>query len=441
MSAVLSTVPAWLLAVLAILFLTALAALVIGWLDRRRLSRSLESERRRSRQLTDQLHQARKMEAVGILAGNIAHNFNNLLSVINGNTRLVMGEVHRDSTQYRDLEQVLGAGQLGAELIKELSDFYGQADQQRKPVQAQTIVQDVLKLLRDILPPTVVINADIDPACGHVLASATQIQQLVMILCSNAYHAMRQHTGTIEIGLKEIQIDSWREAVPSNLEPGKYVQLSVRDDGRGMDRATLSHIFEPYFSARKDGTGLGLGLSTVYRILEDHDGATIPHSQPGQGTRFDIFFPVIAWSIESDEPPATTAVTVAPLGRARVLFVDDEPMVARVGKAGLEKLGYAVTIFTDGRQALTDFERQPDAYDVVITDQIMQHISGVKLARELIAIRSDLPVILATGFRESFNEQQARDLGIREFVVKPVSHFELARVIERVLVRQMEQKA
>jgi len=417
--------------------------LIIGmiwlWQGRSKAQRQARAVEIQFRHQADQLCQAQKMEAVGILAGSVSHNFNNLLSIIIGQSELIMDDVPKNSETHRDLQRVVDASHMASDLIKELSTFYSQADQQRRPVRLQSAVHDVLKLLRDILPATVQVDEHIDPECGPVLANSTQVQHVLMNLCSNAYRTMQRQSGVIEVGLQEVQVEETIRAVPAELGPGSYVKLTVQDDGHGLDQATLERIFEPYFASGSNDTAQKLGLNTVYRILERHGSVTIPHSVPGQGTRFDIYFPLIAWSVEDEEDEV--AVLPSHHGKGNVLFVDDEPMVARVGKAGLEKLGYRVTAHTDAREALDAFQAAPDSFDVVITDQIMRHMSGIRLARELLTIRPKLPIILATGFRESFNEEQARELGIREFVVKPLSHFELARVIEGVLLRKMIQEA
>ena len=291
-----------------------------------------------------------------------------------------------------------------------------------------------------------------------------------MNLCSNSVQAMFRDQGLIEVTLRREKVTEWHRAIPHDLEPGTYVKLTVRDNGRGLSQEASSRIFDAYFSKHKEGSGVGIGLSTVCRILEDHEGVSIPQGRTGHGASFDIFFPLIAWSISSSkvkteetpqftvleghgkpgevaETPETTLDPVAEMGsgkieekgaRGHVLLVDDEEMVSKVTASGLTNLGFRVTIHTDARQALADFIENPDIFDIVVTDQIMPHMSGVRLTRKIHGIRPHLPVILMTGFRDSFNELQAREAGIREFILKPFSHRDLAKLLDRTQLRRME---
>jgi CheY-like chemotaxis protein len=349
---------------------------------------------------------------------------------------------------------------MASELVREISDFYLQADQARKPADLEPVIRDTLKLIRDILPSTITITSRLRP-CGPVLASVTGIQQVLMNLCSNSMHAMYRQTGNLEVVLEEEVVTSSRPAMPHELAPGSYARLSVRDDGRGMDKPTLDRIFDSYFTGADDGKKMGIGLSTVSRILEDNDGVTIVQSMVGEGTSFDLYFPLIAWEVFSAaEEPAPAPIfagkrpegpraenlipgLVPPLAAtgdkptATVLLVDDEEMVAQVMTSGLQRQGFRVITHTDSRKALADFSQTPDIFDVVVTDQIMPHMSGVRLTRKIHEIRPDLPIILFTGFRDSFHEAQAREAGVVEFLLKPGSHRDLADLITRLLPRKM----
>ena len=457
------------LGAVVVVFAAALITLLILHRRLRLRQRNISQQLER---LESQLVQARRMEAVGILAGSIVHNLNNLLAVILGHSRMVHNELPSDSPLAEDLERVTRAGQMAGELVQDLSDFYRQADQALKPTDLVPVVADTLKLLKDILPPTVEIRETLPSRSGPVMASATGVQQVLMNLFSNSVQAIHRRQGIIEITLTEERIDEWYRAIPQDLGPGSYVKLTVTDNGRGMDRDTLDRIFNSYFSGSDDGRGMGIGLSTVHRILRDHDGVTIPHSSPGRGTSFDIYFPMIAWKVEKDSPrrpwskprtivqPAETApqvaeakVPAAASGTLRsiegsavgdevtVLLVDDQEMVAQVTSRGLQRKGFRVITHTDGRRALDDFVQTPEIFDVVVTDQIMPHISGVRLTRRIRGVRPDIPVILITGFRDSFNEKQAKEAGVTDFVMKPISHRDLADLIRRVLLRSLEEKA
>jgi len=452
-----------------LLLLVALAMAVLGlaW-ALRRARRQLKDIQARSRQTTaehqrlvGQLSQARRMEAVGILAGSIVNNLNNLLAVILGHTRIATNEVPDTGPARKELDRIAKAGHMASELVREISDFYLQADQARKPTDLVPVVRDTVKLIRDILPSSIRIETDMKP-CSPVLASVTGIQQVLMNLCSNSMHAMYRHSGTLEVQLQEEVVTATRKAVPRDLEPGSYVRLTVRDDGRGMDPETLDRIFDSYFSGNGPDKKMGIGLSTVSRILADNDGVTIVQSRVGEGTRFDIFFPLIAWKVSSDlqrmqalpdgaeEPLFDSAQTLRPPAAARgeasvprsdpaatVLLIDDEEMVAQVMTTGLQRQGFRVITHTDSRKALADFSQTPEIFDVVVTDQIMPHMSGVRLTRKIHEIRPDLPVILFTGFRDSFHEQQAREAGVVEFMLKPGSHRDLASLIHRLMNRKM----
>ena len=449
-----------LIVVIAVLAVLAAAAGLAWWRVRRDLAAAGERSdrlRRENLRLEHQLTQARRMEAVGILAGSIVHNLNNMLAVILGHTRMAAHALPGEAEAQDELAKVIKAGTMASELVAEISDFFRQADRARKPTDLGPLVGDTLKLLRDILPQTVEIREELQP-CGPVLASPAGVQQVLMNLCSNSVQAMMAEKGVIEVSLREEKVTGWHRAVPADLGPGSYVKLTVRDDGRGMDTETLDRIFESYFSVAAGGSKLGIGLSTVCRILKEHDGATIPSSRAGAGTAFDIFFPLIAWPADQEPetadlelvPPALAqaaeaedaAEAVSPGGsRGRVLLVDDEQMVAQVMTRGLQRLGFAVVMHTDARDALADFARAPDSFDAVVTDQIMPHMSGVRLTRRLHDIRADVPVVLFTGFRDSFNERQAREAGVLEFMLKPGSHRDLAQLLERVMARRRAGEA
>lgn len=439
----------------------------LAWLGFARLQRQrtagLEAE---AENLRDQLQRAQAMEVLGILSGSIVHNLNNLLTAILGHTRLAMDDLDLKDPVQRNLEQVMRAGEAASALTREILDFELRAEQERQPLRLQGIVLETVKLLRDILPGTVEVSTRLDRSCGPVLASPPQVQQLLLSLCSNAYHAMPRFRGTISISLENAQIEQTRDAVPQPLAPGAYVRLSVQDDGRGMNAQTLTRIFEPYFSGREPRRGAGLGLTTVKRILAAHESAAIPQSQPGQGTRIDIYFPLIAREVRPLSAKRKTAGGAQPTASphlppdesggeqtarrarahaARVLLVDDEEMVANMLRIGLEKLGYQVTTRTGGPEALAAFVAEPDGFDVVVSDQIMRGLTGVRLAKEIHLLRPAVPVILMTGFRDSVEDERARIAGVLEVLEKPLSQHDLAKAIERALTspprRELEERA
>lgn len=287
------------LAGLGVLCALLLAALAWGVRHHRRSCRELTELRKTASELDAQLNQAQRMEAVGILSGGIVHNLNNLLAVILGHARMARREAAAESQQHEDMTQIIKAGTVASEMVQEISDFYRQADQARKPTDLVPLVHDTLKFLRDIVPPNIEIRENLDPKCGLVLATATGVQQVLMNLCSNSMQAMFRDQGVIEVTLRREKITEERRAFPHDLEPGTYVKLTVTDNGRGLSREAIDHILNSYFSKARWASGVGIGLSTVARILEDHDGVSIPQGRVGHGASFDIYFPLIAWTVES----------------------------------------------------------------------------------------------------------------------------------------------
>ncbi len=453
--------------------MVALVGVVAGlWRSRGRAIKKSRAFQEKSERLELQLLQSQRFEAVGIMAGSIVHNLNNLMSVVLGHTRMASHELPPDTPAQKDLQQVIKAGHMAADLLNEISDFNRQAEQALKPTDLSSLLRDTLKFMRDILPSTIKITENIPAQCEPVMASVTGVQQVLMNLISNSVQAMGKTPGLIEVSLSNCLIKKWHKASPQDLGPGNYIQLTVKDNGQGMDTATLDRIIEAYFESPPDTTRLGLGLNTVFRILREHDGVTIPTSAAGKGTSFDIYFPKIAWQVvdntSADSPKAkTTAMgseypvmpdlrliphaslesgglfNTAVSGQeiATILLVDDQEMVARVTTIGLQKLGYRVLKHTDSRKALADFVATPSIFDVVITDQIMPHMSGVSLARKIHHIRPDIPVVLMTGFRDSFNEHQAIEAGISQIILKPTSHRDLAELIEKVRLRELENRS
>ncbi len=360
--------------------------------------------------------------------------------------------------------------------MQEISDFYTQADRAHKPTDLFQVVSDTLKLLQDILPTNLTIAQDLEEKSGLVMASSTGIQQILMNLFSQAARSYGSRPGLISIFLKQQKISGWHKAVPQDLGPGQYVKLTVSDNGPGMDPKDLERIFSAYYSYTTNGKTDGIELNSVYRALEDIDGVTIAQSQPGRGTIFEVFFPRLTWSQEKAREPGAKVpwlriiqgkshganadeklpgekalptdtvkhpedlalATRQEAERGTVLLVDDEEMVAKVISTGLRRMGFRVIFHTDSRKALDDFIQTPHLFDALVTDQIMPHMSGVRLTRKIREIRSDLPVILITGFRDSFNDQQAREAGVTDFLLKPTSYRDLAGLLDRVMQRSKE---
>lgn len=381
--------------------------------------------------LEKQLRQAQKMEAIGTLAGGIAHDFNNLLTAIVGYSEMACSHVPLESQARHHLDQVLSAGSRATDLVKQILTFSRQTEQERKPVRIAPIIKEVLKLLRSSLPTTIDIRQDFTSSTdGYVvLADVTQVHQVLMNLCANAAHAMRAHGGVLSVSLSEVMVDAFLASRFPDLKPGPYLQLSVCDTGHGMDAAVMERIFDPYFSTKGPGEGTGLGLAVVQGIVKTHDGAINVYSEPGKGTTFNIFLP----KNPEEEPSPVDVMEVFPCEGERILFVEDEETLADLGKEMLESLGYRVISETSSIEALRTFRTQPDAFDLVITDMTMPGLTGRDLARELMAIRKDLPIVLCTGLGEMINGLKSNKEGIREFVKKPYRIHDLNKAIRKAM--------
>jgi PAS domain S-box-containing protein len=381
--------------------------------------------------LEKELRQAQKMEAIGTLAGGIAHDFNNILAAIIGFSEMALLRVAQESPLRRNLEMVLHASSRASDLVKQILTFSRQAEQERKPMQVGYTVKETFKLLRSSLPSTIEIRQDLAFHSGKdlILGDPTQIQQVLMNLCTNAAHAMRDKGGILSVRVWDTLVDSSLGSNHHDLKRGPYVVLTVSDTGQGMDAVTMERIFDPYFTTKGIGEGTGLGLAVVQGIVKSYGGVITVSSRLEKGTTFDVFLP----RIEEETLTEKTENGVLPTGSECVLFVDDEGALAELGREMLESLGYNVTAKTSSIEALETFRAQPDAFDLVITDMTMPDLTGRDLAGQLMAIRKDIPIILCTGLGEIMNGNQAREGGIREFVMKPYTITSFAQIIRNVL--------
>jgi len=382
-----------------------------------------------TKKMAEQLQQAQKMESIGTLAGGIAHDFNNILFPMMGFAEMALDDVPKDNPLRNNIKEILQGTKRARDLVKQILAFSRQAGKELKPLKVQLVVKEVLKLMRSSLPTTIDIKQDISNKCGLVMADATQIHQVVMNLMTNAYQAMEDESGALEVILKEVELTSDDLTEPS-MAPGAYVCLSVTDTGIGMNQSTINHIFEPYFTTKKNGKGIGLGLAVVHGIVKSFNGDIKVYSEPGQGTIFHVYLPVIKSIVETGE---TEAVTPFTKGTERILIVDDEEPIVRMEKQMLERLGYHVTERTSSVEALEAFCNAPDKFDLVITDMTMPNMTGIQLAQKLLDIRPDIPIIVCTGFSTKVNDEKAKESGIRGFVMKPVVMSELGKKIREVL--------
>ncbi|MCL7487768.1 MAG: PAS domain S-box protein [Desulfobulbaceae bacterium] len=380
--------------------------------------------------LESQLQQAQKMESIGTLAAGIAHDFNNILSPIYGYVELAQLKVRDNPELSEYLNEVRSAAHRAKDLVKQILTFSRQDSEKFSPVEVHVIIKEALKLLRSTIPSTIEIKQEIEPKCGYVLANPTQIHQVLMNLCTNAYHAMRESGGVLGVTLKQVSISAGDFVRNINLRPGPYLMLEVSDTGTGMNKETLARIFEPYFTTKAQGEGTGMGLSVVHGIIKSHGGNITVYSEPGRGSTFRVYLPIMEGAESKEEESPTGPL---PSGAERILLVDDEKSVAKVEKDMLENLGYTVTISTSAPEALEHFRGQPDSYDLVITDMTMPKMTGDRLATEIMAIRPDIPVILCTGFSELINKEDALKIGIRRFVTKPIIITKFAKLLREVL--------
>ena len=392
-----------------------------------RLQRDRKEEDKKK--LKARLSQAQKMEAIGTLAGGIAHDFNNILAAIIGYAELAILEVPDGSKVKQDLMEIFKAGNRAKDLVQQILTFSRQSDMEKKPVRVSRIVKEALKFLRASLPTTIEIRENIEKDIGTIEADPTQIHQILMNLCTNAHHAMREEGGILEVTLTNVDMDAYTIRQYPDISSGPYVRLSVSDTGHGITPDVKERIFDPYFTTKGVGEGTGLGLAVVHGIVKDHAGAITVYSETGKGTTFHIFLPVI----EKAEEPKKETMGPLPTGHERILFIDDDPSLVEIGREILGKLGYDVVAKTSSIEALELFREQPDKFDLVITDMTMPNMTGDRLAAELMKIRPDIPTILCSGFSEKMSNEKADALGIKNFLMKPIVMKDLAKTIRKVL--------
>jgi PAS domain S-box-containing protein len=387
--------------------------------------------------LETRVAQTEKMEAIGRLAGGIAHDFNNVLSAILGFVDLAdLAERSNPAPGNvpRYLHGIREAGNRAAELTRQILTFSRQAPQEMRPVEARSVVDEALKLMRAALPSTIEIRRSL-ASDAAVMADPTQIHQVVVNLCTNAGLAMREG-GVLELTLEDVELDAAFAEAHAPVGPGQFVHLSVRDTGCGIAPDMLARIFEPFYTTRPKGEGTGLGLAVVHGIVRNHGGLISVESAPGSGATFHVYLPAIPVSAVRDP----SAVKELPRGRSeRVLFVDDEEIQVELAKELLQELGYEVTGARSAAEALAIFRARPEAVDIVVTDTTMPGMTGDVLAGDLLRLRPGLPVLLCTGFSERVSEARARAIGVRQLLMKPFSLEDLASAIRRALDSRPEQ--
>jgi PAS domain S-box-containing protein len=377
--------------------------------------------------LEAQLRQSQKMEAIGTMAGGIAHDFNNILSIILGNTELAIRDVPEWHPVKESLDEVRQACLRAKDVVRQLLSFCRKSEMQLRPIDISVILRESLKLIRSTLPSNIEIRQDFDGGIWTILGDPTQINQILINLSANGSDAIGSAGGILSVSLENVEIA--RQDPELNLEPGRYVKISISDTGVGISAEDMERIFDPYYTTKKVGRGTGMGLAVVHGIVETHNGRINVNSTPGKGTAFEIFFrstdaaPVV-------EVPANNTL---PHGGETILFVDDEKSIVKLNKARLERLGYQVIGTADPLKAIDLFRHKSIQFDLVITDMTMPNMMGDELAAEMMKIRPDIPIILCTGFSGRISEEQALEKGIRAFVMKPLELKDLAETIRNVL--------
>lgn len=381
------------------------------------------------KKLRDQIRQSQKMEAIGTLAGGIAHDFNNILMAIMGYSELSMYQVPDDSQLLSNLNEIRTAGTRAKELVQQILTFSRHKEHEPSPVQVHIIVKEALRLMRSTLPATIEICKNISIS-KPVMADQGRIHQMLINLFTNAYHAMDDQGGVLNVGLCEVNLDADAiDLYPELEDTGQYLKLTVSDSGRGISPEVMERIFDPYYTTKEKGKGTGFGLAIVYGIVKRYNGAIRVDSTPGKGSTFRVYLPVV----ESVCDIKKSAVDLIPRGNESILFVDDEKAISQMGKLMLERLGYQVTAQTSGKEALEVFHIRPAAFDLVITDMNMPHMTGIELIKELKRIKPDIPVILCTGFIDDLNKRQAKAKGCSAIIMKPFTHRKIANTIRMVL--------
>ncbi|MBT8340987.1 MAG: response regulator [Desulfatitalea sp.] len=398
---------------------------------------NLKQAQREKKQLEAKMAQTQRIEAIGTLAGGIAHDFNNILYAIMGNTELALMflEKQEGSKVKENLQRVLQASHRAKEVIAQILAFSRRTEQADQPVKIGPVIKEGLKLIRASIPTSITIHQDIAEETGAVKINPSQIHQIVLNLCTNATHAMAPDGGVLALSLREMTLKAQDGINVKDLSPGAYIKLSVKDSGSGIAPEVLEHIFEPYFTTKKNEVGTGLGLSVVLGIVKNHDGDIDVSSKIGQGSEFHVYLPVVDAAALQKHPKEAVLAT----GNAHVLFVDDEEMIVQLGRQMLEHMGYTVRGCMDPVEALESLRENPEQFDLVITDQTMPNMTGEQLAREILGIRGDIPIILCTGYSQFVDQETSAKMGIHAFVMKPIVMKELAQTIQEVLGRHQKE--
>jgi PAS domain S-box-containing protein len=383
---------------------------------------------REKEELEYQLRQAQKVESIGTLAGGITHDLNNILTPILGFTQLSLEDGVDVKNIKNYLKHVLVSTRRACALVKQILTFLRRSDQAMTPISTPIIINEIVKMLKATLPATIMIKHRIEPKCGPVLANPSQIHQTVLNLCTNAFHAMRENGGVLDITLAQVVIDADNKDMP-DLKPGSYQCLTISDTGHGMTPDVIEKIFDPYFTTKSQEEGTGLGLSTCVGIVKSCEGDIRVVSEPGRGTTFFIYLPVTETTVSKED----NALAKLERGKGeRILVIDDEPSIVALLEKILQKMGYTVKGETDSLKALELIRQTPDRFDLVITDMTMPQMAGLQLSREIMVIRPDLPILACSGFSEKVTPKDVRSYGFQGYISKPINRGMMAKAIRKV---------
>ncbi len=379
--------------------------------------------------LIEQLQQAQKMEAIGTLAGGIAHDFNNILSAIMGYTDLTLKNTDNATKVKKYAKNVMKASVRAKDMVKQILAFSRKNKFSLTEVYISGIIDETIRFLKSSLPATIEIKSSIETDLKPVFANATQINQILMNLCTNSAHAMRSKGGLLSISLNNIIVSNDNNIM--GLKSGEYQLLKVEDCGIGIRTEVLNKVFDPYFTTKNVGEGTGMGLAVVYGIVKNYGGIINIKSVLGKGTIVEVYFPILKEIKKTNEIIVEKQVFES--GNGRILFVDDEPFIAEMSNDLLKDSGYNVKTVTNSIDALKIFKSEPDKYDLLITDMTMPNMTGLDLSEEMHRLRPNLPIIICTGFSEDINENNYKSMGVNALLMKPVESKKLLDTIKGVL--------
>ena len=387
--------------------------------------RDISKEKRIEKEMVNM----QKMESIGTLTGGIAHDFNNILGIILGNTELALEDIPEFNRAHFNLKEIQTASLRAANIVRQLLSFTRTTDQKLHHIQITPVIKDALKFLRSTIPTFIDIKQDITTKDETILADPTQINQIIINLCINAFHAMEQIGGDIIVTVAKVNLNDNSVKDLPGLKSGDHVKIMISDTGPGIDSKIIHRIFDPYFTTKEVGKGSGMRLAVVHGIVKSHSGAITVESSPGKGTEFSIFFPL------NREQPIVNIQEgrEIPRGNETILFVDDEISIVKMVQRMFERLGYRVETATTPQKALERFRENPDQFDLVISDMTMPQMTGVQLSEKLMDIRPDIPIIISTGHSAIVDEEKAKELGLAAYIMKPINMLETAQVIRKIL--------